>query len=183
LAIALAAQKTIENFFGGVSVVTDRPVLVGDFCKFGGQVGTVEDIGLRSTRIRTLDRTLVTIPNSQFSTMTLENYSRRDRMWFHPTLHLRRGTSADQVSAFMETILEILKSDPMISIGDVPLRFTEIKEQSLQIEVFAYILSDSYDRFLEYQTKLLLEILRAAEHKGIAFALPITESINSNALS
>src|ERR1700732_5482306 len=64
LAVALAAQKTIENLFGGMSVITDRPVLVGDFCQFGGQVGTVEDIGLRSTRIRTLERTLVTVPNS-----------------------------------------------------------------------------------------------------------------------
>src|ERR1700728_2772322 len=73
LAIALAAQKTIENLFGSVSVIMDRPVLVGDFCKFGGQLGTVEDIGLRSTRLRTLDRTVVTIPNSVFSTMTLEN--------------------------------------------------------------------------------------------------------------
>ncbi len=181
LAVALAAQKTIENFFGGVAVVTDRPVLVGDFCKFGGQVGTVEDIGLRSTRIRTLDRTLVTIPNSQFSTMTLENYSRRDRMWFHPTLHLRRGTTADEVSSFMDTVIEILKSDPLVSIGGMPLRFTEIKQQSLDIEIFAYILTDDYDKYLEYQTKLLLQILKAAEENGISFALPITESINTEA--
>src|SRR5207237_8568046 len=86
IAVALAAQKTIENLFGGVSVISDKPVLVGDFCQFGGQVGTVEDIGLRSTRIRTLDRTVVTVPNSQFSTMTLENFSRRDRIWFHSML-------------------------------------------------------------------------------------------------
>src|SRR5205823_10516921 len=64
IAIALAAQKTIENLFGGVAVVSDRPVAVGDFCKFGDRVGTVEDIGLRSTRVRTLDRTLVSIPNA-----------------------------------------------------------------------------------------------------------------------
>jgi MscS family membrane protein len=183
LAVALAAQKTIENFFGGVSVVTDRPVLVGDFCQFGGQVGTVEDIGLRSTRIRTLDRTLVTIPNSQFSTMTLENYSRRDRMWFHPTFHLRRGTRSDQVSQFMETVTDILKRDPMVSIGGVPLRFTKIDDQSLHIEIFAYVLTNDFDKFLEYQTKLLLEIMKAAEDTGISFALPIVESLNSNVAS
>src|SRR5207248_1522615 len=83
LAIALAAQKTIENLFGGVAVISDRPVFVGDFCRFGDQLGTVEDIGLRSTRIRTLDRTLVTVPNGQFSSITLENFSRRDKMLFH----------------------------------------------------------------------------------------------------
>src|SRR5581483_7534165 len=108
LAVALAAQKTIENLFGGVSLISDRAVLVGDFCQFGGQLGTVEDIGLRSTRIRTLDRTVVTVPNSQFSTMTLENFSKRDRLWFHPTIRLRRDTSPDQVRQMMEEITEIL---------------------------------------------------------------------------
>ena len=112
LAVALAAQKTIENLFGSVAVISDRPVLVGDFCQFGGQVGTVEDIGLRSTRIRTLDRTLVTIPNATFSTMTLENYSRRDRMWFHPTIHLRRGTTPDEIRAAMDAITGVLRDHP-----------------------------------------------------------------------
>ena len=183
LAVALAAQKTIENFFGGVSVITDRPVLVGDFCQFGGQVGTVEDIGLRSTRIRTLDRTIVTIPNSQFSTMTLENYSRRDRMWFHPTLKLRRGTNSAQVASFMDKMTEILKNDPMVSIGGVPLRFTKIDDQSLHIEIFAYVLTDDFDKFLAQQSKLLLEIMKAGEESGISFAMPIVESINSSVLN
>ena len=93
LAVALAAQKTLENLFGAISLVSDRPVLVGDSCQFGSQTGSVEDIGLRSTRIRTTDRTLVTIPNSSFSTMTIENFSRRVRIWFHPTLRLRRDTN------------------------------------------------------------------------------------------
>ena len=166
LAVALAAQKTIENFFGGVSVITDRPVLIGDFCQFGGQVGTVEDIGLRSTRIRTLDRTLVTIPNSQFSTMTLENYSRRDQMWFHPTLKLRRGTTADQVAAFMEKITEILKNDPMISIGGVPLRFTKIDDQSLNIEIFAYVLTADFDRFLEIRASCCCSFFEARKRRA-----------------
>jgi MscS family membrane protein len=183
LAVALAAQKTIENFFGGVSVITDRPVLVGDFCQFGGQVGTVEDIGLRSTRIRTLARTLVTIPNSQFSTMTLENYSRRDRMWFHPTLHLRRDTPADKVEIFMEKIIEVLKDDPLISIGGVPLRFSKIDEQAFNIEIFAYVLTDDFDKFLATQTKLLLEFLRVSERTGIAFAIPIVESVNARSVA
>jgi MscS family membrane protein len=177
LAVALAAQKTIENFFGGVSLITDRPVLVGDFCQFGGQVGTVEDIGLRSTRIRTLDRTLVTIPNSQFSTMTLENYSRRDQMWFHPALKLRRDTTSERVAQFMEKMTEILKNDPMVSLGGVPVRFMKIGEQSLQIDIFAYVLTADFDEFLRQQSKLLLEIMKAAEEAGISFALPIAESI------
>lgn len=179
LAVALAAQKTIENFFGGVSVITDRPVLIGDFCQFGGQVGTVEDIGLRSTRIRTLDRTLVTIPNSQFSTMTLENYSRRDRMWFHPTIKLRRGTPPELVSKFMDKLTEILKNEPIIDIGGVPLRFTKIDDQSLNLEIFAYVKSDNSDDLLKTQTKLLLQFLQAAHEIGVNLAIPIVESANA----
>ncbi len=104
LAIALAAQKTIENLFGGVAVITDRPVAVGDFCRFGDQVGTVEDVGLRSTRIRTLNRTLITVPNGEFSAMTIENFSKRDKMWFHLTLNLRRDTLPQQVRTLLQSI-------------------------------------------------------------------------------
>ena len=80
LAVALAAQKSIENLFGGLSLIADQPVRVGDICRFGSQQGTVEDIGLRSTRVRTLDRTVVTIPNADFATMQIENFGTRDRM-------------------------------------------------------------------------------------------------------
>ncbi len=178
VAIALAAQKTIENLFGGVSVITDRPVLVGDFCQFGGQVGTVEDIGLRSTRIRTLDRTLVTVPNSQFSTMTLENYSRRDRMWFHPKFSLRRDTSPDQVQKMMSAITEILKKHEMVDASGVPLRFTSINTQSLDLDVFAYVLTPDSNVFLKVQTELLLQILEASHKLGIGFAVPFQEEFN-----
>src|SRR5581483_3445387 len=119
LAVALAAQKTLENLFGGISVISDRPVLVGDFCQFGGQAGTVEDIGLRSTRIRTLDRTVVTIPNAQFSTMTLENFSKRDRVWFHPTLHLRRNTKPEQIREMMDAVTKILQEHAMVDASGV----------------------------------------------------------------
>ena len=97
LAVALAAQKSLENLFGGLSLVADQPVRVGDFCRFGTQQGTVEDIGLRSTRVRTLDRTLVTIPNSDFATMQIENFASRDRMRLATTIGLRYETTPDQV--------------------------------------------------------------------------------------
>ena len=93
LAVALAAQKTVENLFGGVSLIVDQPVRVGDLCRYGDKLGTVEDIGLRSTRIRSLDRTLVTVPNGAFSSMQLETFAARDRILFNPTLGLRRDTS------------------------------------------------------------------------------------------
>ena len=176
LAVALAAQKTIENLFGGISVITDRPVLVGDLCQFGGQMGTVEDIGLRSTRIRTNDRTVVTVPNSSFSTMTLENYSRRDRMWFHPTLQLRRETTSSQVREMMDLLEKMLREHPMIDVGGVPIRFTKIGDQSLQLEIFAYVRTSNGDEFLKVQTELLLRFLDASAERGIGFAIPLQES-------
>lgn len=177
LAVALAAQKTIENLFGGISVITDRPVLVGDFCKFGDQLGTVEDIGLRSTRIRTLDRTVVTVPNSQFSTMTLENYSRRDRVWFHPTLHVRRDTTPAQIREMMNAVTKTLEEHPMVDASGVPLRFTNIGQQSFDIDIFAYVLTADYNQFLKIQSELLLKFMDAASALGIGFAVPIQESM------
>ena len=177
LAVALAAQKTIENLFGGVAVITDRPVLVGDFCKFGDQVGTIEDIGLRSTRIRTLDRTVVTIPNSVFSTMTLENFAKRDRMWFHPPIALRRDTPAEKIKAIMEAISKILEDHPMVDPTSVPLRFTKIDKESFNLEVFAYVLTPSFDEFLRVQSDLLLKIVAAARQLEVDFAVPLQETM------
>jgi MscS family membrane protein len=172
LAIALAAQKTIENLFGGVAVITDRPVAVGDFCRFGKQVGTVEDVGLRSTRIRTLDRTLVTVPNAEFSAMTLENFSKRDKMWFHLTLNLRRDTLPDQVRSLLQSITRALKEHPKVETGALPVRFIGVGTYSLDLEVFAYVLTSNDDEFLQIQQELLLWILDAVQSAGTALAVP-----------
>ena len=103
IAVALAAQKTIENLFGGVSVIGDHPVLVGDVCRFDGRTGTVMHIGLRSTRIRTPDRTVVSVPNGQFATMTLENISGRDKnLVFPPHVQFAPGHDVGTVIAGLD---------------------------------------------------------------------------------
>jgi MscS family membrane protein len=177
LAIALAAQKSLENLFGGVAVISDRPVHVGDFCRFGDRVGTVEDIGLRSTRIRTLDRTLVTVPNGQFSTMMLENFAKRDKMLFHFTLNLRRDTTPDQVRKVLASVSQILTENPKLETGKLPVRFIGVGTYSLDLEVFAYILTENGDEFLQIQQELYLAILDAVEAAGTALALPTQASI------
>jgi len=177
IAVALAAQKTIENLFGGVAVISDRPVTVGDFCKFGNQVGTIEDIGLRSTRIRSLDRTLVTVPNSQFASMTLENFSPRDKMLFHFTLNLRRDTKPDQLRAVLESVGAMLKRNTKVEAGEVPLRFVGIGTYSLDVEIFVYVLTADFDEFLKIQQDLLLSILDAVEAAGTALALPTQANV------
>jgi len=176
LAVALAAQKTIENLFGGISVIGDRPVLVGDFCRFGDRIGTVTDIGLRSTRIRTLDRTMISVPNAQFSSMELENYSIRDKIWFHPTLSLRMDTARERLLKVVSSLEEILKHHPRVETGTLPVRFVGPGAFSLNIEVFAYILTSDYDDFLALQQQILLKILQAVEEAGTALAVPLQES-------
>jgi MscS family membrane protein len=178
LAIALAAQKTIENLFGGVAVISDRPVSVGDLCRFGDRVGTVEDIGLRSTRIRTLDRTLVTIPNAEFSSMTLENLSKRDKIWFHFVLNLRRDTTPDQVRTLLEYITRTLREHPRVETGPLPVRFIGVGAYSLDLELFAYVLTRNMDDFLRIQQELILWVLEAVEAAGTALALPTQASVD-----
>lgn len=161
VAVALASQKTIENLFGSVSVISDRPVSVGDFCKFGSSMGTVEDIGLRSTRIRTLDRTLVTVPNGSFSTMTIENFDRKDKTLFHVTLNLKRGTTPEQVRVVLQSITDLLKAQPNVEPGAIPVRFVGIGTYSLDIEIFTYVLTLDGDEFMKIQQDLFLSIMDA----------------------
>lgn len=177
VALALASQKTIENLFGSVAVITDRPVSVGDFCKFGSTMGTVEDIGLRSTRIRTLDRTLVTVPNGSFSTMTLENFDRKDKTLFHVVLNLRRNTTPDQVRTLLQSITKLLKDNPKFETGPMPVRFVGIGTYSLDIEIFMYVRTLDGDEFNKIQQDLFLAILDAVEAAGTALAVPTQATI------
>ncbi len=177
VALALASQKTIENLFGSVAVISDRPVSVGDFCKFGGSMGTVEDIGLRSTRVRTLDRTVMTIPNGSFSTMTIENFDRKDKQLFHVTLNLKRDTTPDQVRAVLQSITKLLKSNPKLETGALPVRFVGIGAYSLDIEIFIYILTLNGDEYLQIQQDLFLAIMDAVKAAGTALAVPTQANI------
>jgi len=179
IAIALAAQKTIEDLFGGVSLIGDRPVLVGDVCRFGDRTGTVMHIGLRSTRIRTPDRTVISVPNGQFATMTLENISGRDKIWFHPTVNLRRDTTSDQLLRVLMSFREILTGHPKVETGKMPVRFIGVGAYSLDVEVAAYVTTSDNDEFFEIQQELLLQMLRAVEQAGTALAVPLQESFES----
>jgi MscS family membrane protein len=172
IAVALAAQKTLENLFGGITLTSDQPVRVGDFCKFGDQVGTVEDIGLRSTRIRTLDRTLISVPNGHLASISLENFGVRDKIWFHPTIQLRYETSADQLRYVLTEVRQMLDAHPKVESQSARIRFVKLGIYSLDLEIFAYVLATDYGVFLEIQEDLLLRIMRIVEQSGTAFALP-----------
>lgn len=172
IAVALAAQKTLENVIGGVSIISDKAVRVGDSLKVGDTMGTVEDVGLRSTRIRTLDRTLVSVPNGQISTVTVENLSARDVFWFHPILRLGYETSAAQMRAVLDGVTRLLVQHPLSRRDSIRVRFLCFGVSSLDVEVFAYLGARDWEHFLELQEQLLLEIMEIVQSAGTRLALP-----------
>ena len=172
IAVALAAQKTLENLFGGITLTSDQPVRVGDFCKFGDQVGTVEDIGLRSTRIRTLERTLISVPNGHLASISLENFGVRDKIWFHPTIQLRYETSADQLRYVLTEIRRLLYAHPKVESESARIRFVGFGASALTLEIFSYVRATDYGVFLEIQEDLLLRIMDIIEQSGTSFAFP-----------
>jgi MscS family membrane protein len=181
LAVALAAQKTLENLFGGVSVITDRPVAIGDFCRFENRTGTVEDIGLRSTRLRTPEQTLVTVPNGQFSAMTLENFSHRDKILFKTTLNLKRDATPEQLRKLIDDITQTLQGDTRIDAGNVPARMIGIGQWSFDVEVFVLIRTADANQFLSIQQELLLKLLALVRENGMSLALPTQVSVSAAA--
>jgi len=172
IAVAFAAQKTLENLFGGIMVASDQPIRVGDFCKAGDYTGTVEDIGLRSTRLRTLNRTVVSVPNGQLAIMSLENFTLRDKIWFHHTLQLRYETASDQLRYILVEIRKLLYEHPKVESDSPRVRFIGFGKSSLDLEIFAYVLETDYAFFLSVQEDLLLRIMEIVEASGSGFAFP-----------
>ncbi len=172
IAVALAAQKSIENLFGGATLYADRPVRVGDFCRFGELVGTVEEIGLRSTRVRTLDRSVVSVPNAEFSNLHLDNYSQRDKFWFHPRLGLRYETTPDQIRYILVAVREMLYAHPSVDPDPARVRFTNFGSYSLDLDIFAYVKAADYSEFLGVAEDLNLRIMDIVSEAGSGFAFP-----------
>lgn len=172
LAVAFAAQKTLENLFGGIMLISDRPMRIGDYCKIGTVEGNILDIGLRSTRIRTPARTIVTIPNGQLATMNVENYTLRDKLWMRHVVSLRYDSTAEQIEATLKGIRDLLVRDPDVETSTARVRFIAFGSSSQDIEIYAYILTSDNAQFLAVQERLLLEILSIVETAGAEFSLP-----------
>lgn len=174
IAVALAAQRSLENLFGGVSLFADRPVSVGDFFRYGDQVGTVEEIGLRSTRVRTLDRTVVTIPNAEFSNLRLENFARRDRMRLWTMIGVRYETTPDQLRYVLARLREILLAHPRVTDDPARVRFVGFGAYSLDLEIFAYVDTSDWSEFLGIREDVYLRFMAAIQEAGTSFAFPST---------
>ena len=172
IAVALAAQKTLENVIGGFSLVFDRALRVGDVLKLGDMIGTVDQIGLRSTRIRTMDRTVVSVPNGQISTLNIETLSERDKFWFRHVVGLRYETTPAQIRSIVKEMRELLARQPEADLDSVRVRFLRLGAFSLDIELFVYFFAPDWNRFLEIQESLLLQVMEIVERAGTEIAFP-----------
>lgn len=175
IAIALGSQKTIEHFVGSLTVVADRVVRIGDFCRFGTTLGTIEDIGIRSTRIRTLNRTIVTVPNGVFSSVEIENYTSRDKFLFKHVLTLAPGATRDQITSLLEDLRSLLEADPDVDEDPRRVRLVSLDHAMPRIEVFAYVHAADWNEFLLRQENLILKVMAAIENSGTRLSAPLQD--------
>lgn len=172
LAIALAIRPTLENVIGGLTLFADKPVRIGDFCRFGEEYGTVEEIGLRSTRLRKLDDTLVSLPNADFSQRELTNYGRRRRWLYQTTLGLRYETSPEQLRYVMAKLREMLLGHPKVSPDWLHVRFDGFGAYSLDVSIFAYIRTREWLTYRAIREDINLRIMDIIDQAGTSFAFP-----------
>ena len=172
LALALAAQKTVENLFGAFSIGVDQPFREGDFVKIEDFVGTVEAIGLRSTRFRTLDRTIISIPNGKLAEMRLESFTERDRLRLAAVVGLVYETTSSQLRSALSGFEAVLRAHPKIWPDAVVVRFREFAASSLDIEIMAWFQTTDWGEFQAIRQEILLQFMEVVERAGSSFAFP-----------
>jgi MscS family membrane protein len=171
LAIALAAQKTLENLIGGASLLMDKAVRVGDFCQIGDQLGTVEDIGLRSLKLRTLDQNLSVVPNGSLAQMQFLNMARRSKLLINQTFSLRIETQTEQLQFVLDRVQSMLDHDPAIESGS-RVRVMSFVGAAFQMELFAYGKTGDWTEFTTVRQDVILKIAEIVEASGTQFAGP-----------
>jgi len=172
IAVALGAQKSVENLLGGVFLLTDKALAVGDTCRISDRIGSIEDITLRSVRLRTAEQTLLSIPAGVLAQATIENFATRDKMPVQTTLRLHYGTTAQQLRSVLKAIQGTLAGHPQIEGGTSHVRLVAFGAQAIELELFAYILTRDGAKFLAARENLLLQIAEIVEDSGARFAQP-----------
>ncbi|MDJ0730341.1 MAG: mechanosensitive ion channel family protein [Crocosphaera sp.] len=172
LALALAARPTLENIIAGVILFADRPVTVGELCRFGEQEGTIVEIGLRSTRIRSLEGDLISMPNSQFAELELINKSRRDHILLRQNIGLRYETTSEQLQWVLAKLREMLFAHPKLLKEPLGVRFVKYGDYSLDVLIIAYVDTGNLWEFLQIQEDVLLQVKEIVKRAGTDFAFP-----------
>jgi len=172
IALALGAQKTLENFIGSLSIVIDQPVHIGDYCKIGDIGGTVEDIGMRSTRLRTNERTLITIPNGDLSNQRIENFARRTRFLVNKKFQLRYDATSEQIRLFVSKTEEMLFNDEHVTEEGLPVRYLGPGDGGHMVELFFYINVSDNNEYLKIQQELMLKMTDLIGEMGLYYIIP-----------
>lgn len=172
LAVALAAKDTLANFFGSITIFADRPFRIGDWIKVGNVEGTVEEVGFRTTRVRTFYNSLVSVPNSQVATTDIDNYGMRQYRRLKTVLNLTYSTSPEQMEAFVEGIKAIVKSNTNFRQDFYEVHFNSFGAHSLDVLVYVFFDVPDWSTELQQRHNFLLEVLRLAEEVGVEFAFP-----------
>ena len=172
IAVALAAQQTLSNFFGSLTILMDRPFTVGDTIIVDGIQGTVESVGLRSTRIRTLEDTHIIMPNSTLASCVINNMGRRITRRFRLTLGLQYDTPLNLLRAFRIGVRRIVEAHPLVQKKDLLVSIHNLGDSSINIELLCFI--KVHDAQQEYAVReaLILDILLLAEELGVSLAFP-----------
>ncbi len=179
IAVALVLQKPLEDVLGAITLYTQQPIKIGDFGRFGERTGTVEEISLRTTRIRTLDNTVIAVPNARLAAEAVENYSARRKILYKPLLRLRNDTGSAQVETLVARIRALLAEDNRVLEEGARVRFTTIGNDAIEVAVFAYLNTTDWPTFLEIAETLNLEILRQLEALDISLVLPLESAVSS----
>jgi MscS family membrane protein len=172
VALALGAQRTVENFLGGVFLLSDRALAVGDFCNISDRVGWIEDITLRSVRLRTLEQTLLSIPAGNLAQGNIENFATRRKILLQSTLRLRYGTTAGQIQSILDGVRGLLAQHPQVETGTSRVRLTNFAANAVELEMFAYVQTAEMTVFLAVRERLLLAAAAIVESAGSGFARP-----------
>jgi MscS family membrane protein len=170
-AFALAARPALENLVAGVTLFIDKPVRVGTFCAFDDVIGAVEEIGMRSTRIRRWGGNRITIPNAQFAELRLDDYDDTRNLWIRTTIGLRYETTPDQLRFVLARIREMLVAHPKLT-GEPRARLAGFGDYSLEVEILAYADTGNWTVWHGIREDVFLRVMDIVEESGTSFALP-----------
>jgi MscS family membrane protein len=172
LAVALAARDTLANFFGSVTIFVDKPFQIGDWVKVGSLEGTVEEVGFRSTRIRTFYNSVITVPNSKLADSEIDNLGLREYRRFKTSINLTYDTTPEQMEAFVEGVKAIVRSTPAIRQDYYEIHFESLGAHSLDVLVYIFFKVPSWSDELQNRHNFLLDVMRLAREIGVEFAFP-----------
>ena len=175
LAVALASQNLVSNLIGGFIIITDKPFKIGNWINFSGGTGIVEDIGVRSTKIRSIDNSIIVVPNSKLVDETIQNVPSKNKWKVSSTIGLTYNTSADDLKKAMNIIKNILLNNPNIEREPITIYFKEYGDWSLNIQVVYYIKNNRYNGYQKYTStvnEINLKIKEEFDREGLEFAFP-----------